>query len=453
MATKTSILGLIKPAFNEFKNSWWGPLNNNFDLIDESVGATQLEVENARGSASTLADRLAISVNLDGSLAPIPENVRAYESSVYGSAAISNPPSTVDTLRARLEAGDREVFVARQGLTALVDTLSFVGNDDVPNSIQSAPSGYITTTGATVYVNGSVTPVVCNINGRRAVVRTQKSITMTGSSPAATYYLKLSLQTNGDPLVSDTTNASDGVSTYGVDSKLRMFTDTTKDFSSTGYEVKPGDYLEITSAGSLNKDKYIVSDTWDTNPYDSMSNPTGLKKWQVAVLGQFSTAQTLLAYAISNPLAPALSFTATPPPPRYDSTLYPALFSGGYIYIGQFAWDGSSIANGEKIYALKGRYEEWQSFTADATALFSPNLGFIPRKLEVFASTAADYSVAVEPLSIAEVSAGSQTLRRSVIVDITTTLIRVKNATTGLLYADFGGTPHASGQLLVRAER
>jgi hypothetical protein len=421
MASKTPNLGLIKPARGEFEGSWDIPLNANADVLDGKMGDTITEVTNARGSASSLADRLTVALNADGSLKAVPEVTDARTSTVY---------SDQTSLDLRLEKGDREVYDARSGSTLLIDSLAFNADDDVHNSVLSAPNGFLSFTGANVKVDGSVTSVVANINGYRQVVRTLKSTTISGS--AGTYYIYLQRSTTGE-IILDRTGGGQNTGAVGIhsgDGKLRKLTDTTQNFNTIG--VKPGDILEITSLSSTNAGQYVV---------DSVLSNT-----EVLVLGLFVTTQSSLNYKITNPLAPTLTFTATVPAKRFARVT-------DKIYIGRAVFDGTNVTS-VTSYALKGRFEQFFSITLSSgnfAQTVSHNIGYFPSKVQFFASQNNDYSVVLEPLSDADMV--SSTLQRSVISKYDDMTITVKNATNGIFYKGYDGTSQTTGYLLVVATR
>ena len=68
MALKTPNLGLIKPNRGEYENTWDIPVNKNSDLLDGLISDVQNEITDARGTKSTLDERLSISLNDDGSI-------------------------------------------------------------------------------------------------------------------------------------------------------------------------------------------------------------------------------------------------------------------------------------------------------------------------------------------------------------------------------------------------
>lgn len=435
MATKTTNLGLLKPAFNEFRNTWSTPINNNWDIIDQNLGSALNLLAAGAGSAQDLGTRLNVSLNADGTLKDIPEVSRARTSSVFG----DNNAGAAFTLRDRIERADREMFLARQGLASLLDSVAFQAADDAPDTILSAPTGFLSFTGANVKVDGSVTPVVANINGYRQVVRSQLSTTISGA--AGTYYVTLSRNPGGTVVLDRTgTGLNTGqISTYALDGKLRKFTDSTQNFVTLG--IKPGDVIDITSAGSQNADRYVVAATFN-------EDATNLTVNDLVVIGTFVTSQSALAYKITNILAPTLGFTATAHSKRFQS-------ASGLIYIGRAVFDGTNVTSVFN-YALKGRFEQFFSITLSAgnfLQAITHQLGYIPSKLEIYASQTNDYSQPIEPLAIAGLTGGAQTLTHNVLASLSDTVIQVKNATSGLFYQDFSGVSQTTGYLLVRAER
>lgn len=429
MATKTDNLALIKPANGEYFNVWDQPLNKNWDVIDQAVGDLQLETESSRGSQASLDDRLSVALNADGSLKPVPEVLRARSSSVYG---YTDGVTDFD-LDTRIEQADREIFDARQQLDTLRDTLAFMQDDNVPNSIISAPVGALSFTGAQLKLDGSVTPFVANINGYRQVVRTLKSVTVSGV--AGTYYAYLDLSLAGEIILDRTGGGQNtGVTSEypALSGVYGKFTDSTQNFSTSG--VQPGDILEITTGASVNKGQYIVQAVLSTT--------------ELQIIGTFVSVQATLNYKITNPIAPVFNYTAIAHSKAF-------VRDSGRIYIGRLVFDGANIT-GVSNYAVKGRFVEFQSVTpvgGDFSLTVAHGLGYVPSKISLYGSQASDYSVPLEPLSIAELSVGGGLLQRSVIANMDDTTIQIKNATNGVFYRDFGGTTQTAGFLLVVAER
>lgn len=446
MATRTSFLRLILPALGEFFDRWNEPMNANFQVIDENIEALSTEIESARGTTGSLSDRLA-ALNPDGSLGPVPEVVTARSSKVYGSAS----GGADFDLDARLEEGDLEVWTARGGLDALRDSLAWAQDDVKHNSLVSGPSNPLTFSGAVVTLNGLVTPIVANINGYRQVVRTNKTSTIVGAS--GTYYLYLDRSAGGESILS--VPASSGqTSLYTPTSKIQKFSSPTVNFVTSG--VKPGDILNITGPlANPNVGRYVVLAT-------NVEDGANLSTNELRIVGEFPSAVTGLDGEIINPISPTFSFTGTP-----HSKTFARL--SNRIYVGRCVFDGSNVVS-ITPYAYNASYEAWQTVTPSAGdfSLSVPhNLGYIPKNIRLYASTANDFSQPLEPLGIGKMTAGSATLtagdqtlnytapvlRRDVVVRVTDTTIEIKNATNGIYYEDYSGTPQTSGFMFVVIER
>jgi len=462
MATKTTNLGLIKPAKGEYFGSWHAPVNGNFDVVDQSVGDLQTEVLNARGSQGSLTARLDNGLNADGTLKPTTEVVKARSSKIYGSDDVDGD-FDIDK---RIEQSDREIWDARAQLPSLRAGMAWMEDGNTNNSMISAPSNPLTFSGAVVTLNGGVSDVEANINGYRQVARVNKSVTIAGA--AGNYYLSLDRQSSGE--VYYTGIAGSGtVSTYIVTGKLAKFSASATNFVTLG--VKPGDILEITGPiANPNIGQYVVH---STNVEDGVNLATN----EIRVIGEFTSASTGLDYEIINTITPALNFTGTAHAKKFAKT-------SGKIFVGRCVFDGANVTSLVN-YALKGVYADFTSVTlggGDFSSTIAHNLGFIPSKIEIYASQANDFSQPLEPLSVSEMSTGgasittgsaslspatpqaityvapvitytAPTLVRSVIVRFTDTTIEVKNATNGVFYKDFSGATQTSGYLYIVAER
>lgn len=435
MATQTPNLGLVKPARGEFTGTWDVPMNANSDAIDTAVGDVVDEVDTARGTQPSLGARLSTGLDAAGNILPSPEIISARNSIIYGTSTLLGP---------RLTNIDTEIFTARQSEPTLRDLIAFSLNAHKDNSVVTAPSGYLTFTGSTVYSNGSVTPVVSDINGYRQVTSTQISTAISGS--AGTYYVYKQRSSSGQTVITET---GTGTVTTDISSNLTVLNDITVNFALQN--VQPGFLLNITSVGSQNLGTYVIS----TVGYNS--NPNNIQ-----IIGQFVTAQTSLNYNIVNPVAPTLNFTATAPAKRF------AVVSNK-IFVGQVVFDGTNVTSLIQ-YGLQGHYEGFTSvsLTGGNYSLTIPhNLGYVPTKVHVYASQASDFSQRLEMLASdslyqgsTTISSGSQTLTfipptllRSAITSFDNLNIYVKNATNGVFYQDFFGVTQTSGFLFVVADR
>ena len=342
MATETPNLGLIKPARGEFNGTWDIPMNANSDTIDGSVGGMQTEIATARGSESTLDARLSVSLNADGTLVGVPEVAQAENSPVYG----ANNGSTNYTLKNRIDLVDYEVFYGRQGAAALKDALANAADDSVGNTVLSAPTGFLSFTGANVKVDGSVTPVICNINGYRCTVR---SLSRPQSADRQVLTTSISSVGRRSLISRDWGRTKHRQPSVNVGAGY-LGVRTTQKLMTSG--VQAGDILAITSSGSANAGNYVVASVIDPN--------------NLLVIGLFQTVQANLNYSITNPLAPSLNFTSTAPSLTFEEV-------AAQKFIGEAVFDGTNVTS-VLPYAIKGRYAGFTSITLSGEAITRPSL-------------------------------------------------------------------------------
>lgn len=429
MASKTPNLNLILAKNGEFFNTWDQPTNTNFTTIDTVLGDVRDEVIGARASAETLAERLANAMDNDGNPLPTDETVAARVSSVYGGFTAG---SVAFALNDRLESGDKEIFNSRQSLSALIDALAWTAAQNKADAVISAPTSYLTFTGAQVKADGSSTRIVANINGYRQVVRTNASTTISGG--AGTYYIKLTRTAGGTSYGTSTTGE---VGTYAANNLVAKITDSTINFVTQG--TKPGDIINVTGpAESFNIGRYVVLATH--------TEDAALTVNEVAIIGQFPTAGLggAVQYTLLDPVAPTLSFTNT----AHAKSYAPAT---NIIYIGRATFDGTNVTALVQ-YRVLAAYSDFTSVSGDFDTTINHNLGYFPKKVSIYGTQASDFTTQLEPLSVAEIS-GDNTLERSVIVKMTDTTITIKNATAGLFYKDYAGVEKTSGFLYVVVER
>jgi len=500
MATLTPLINLIVPASGEYFNTWWKPVNTNWATIDTILGGVNNEVVAARGNLTSLSARLASAIDANGNPLSAPEVTAAESSSVYNS---DNGTSDY-ALQQRLEIGDREVWDARQQQPQLIDSLAWGADYSPQNTVNSAATNYLTFSGAIVTLNAGTTPMLANINGYQQEARVNKPLTISGS--AGTYYLYI--QRN---LASGLSNvpsanpsgesyytlpaASGAVGLYTPNGKLQVLTSTGGNFITAG--VQPGDIIVLTT-GSQNSGQWIVLAT-------NVEDPTNLAVNQVRIVGNFNSAQAGLDGALWNPISPTFSFTPTAHSPQFARVQ-------GKVFIGRIVFDGTNVTS-LIPYALNGIYDAFSSVSAapNFSLTVSHDLGYFPKRVLFYGSQAGDYSQPLEVLAVAQMSAGvaslsdpgsvtltpgsitfnagnttlspntgpvltyvaptltytsdsvtyvpptltytAPVLQRAVICQFSDTTISIKNATSGLFYVDFGGTPQASGFLRVVCER
>lgn len=427
MANQTDNIKLILPDNGEYTDIWDGPVNENFTKIDTEIGSIKSEIQDARGSESSMATRLDVAINPDGTLKDVPQISKGSVSPVFGS--LDSFGDTVD-LDGRIALNDWDNFYAQQGDGSLQSFLARLGNDWVSNSVVSAANNYLTFTGPTVSANGNIQSIYANINGFLARIRIQSTVTVSGA--AGQRWFAIQRNPTGVVLTSDTIGSCNQYpATTGP---LIRFKDSSKNFVTLG--VKPGDVLTITSPAS-NKGNYVIL---STNTEDSNCAVD-----EVFIKGKFNAITTAVSYSITDPYAATLIVEAAAHSPNFQSV-------SNKIYVGTGQFDGTNMTSLTQ-YALKGRYEEWQAVTLVSNYYnntFAHKLGYVPKKVYFYASATNDYLSPLFPLGVAS---GASGLERNVIIQIDQTQIQAKNPISGLYYKDYAGVSQTSGFMLMIAER
>lgn len=430
MSKITQNFNLVMPEVDEFYDSWGEVLNANTLKIDTELGKVLSEIINARGSAASLKARLDRGSEPNGDLKPSPEVAKARSSAVYGYAD-GNAEFDLDS---RIENSELEILQARQGLMTLEDSVAWA-NTSVKDTVNSAPSNYITYSGPDIKINTSL-PVVMNINGFRHVQAADKTIVVSGA--ANNYFLYAEKSANGQIITSNPASTGQ-TSIYGTTTKISKFAASSVNFITAGVKVKH--ILNITGpVGNANIGKYIIE---ATSSEDIDLPPNALK-----IVGEFPSALTDLEYEIVDPVQASYSYSSVPHPKTYQSM-------DGKIALGRFSFDGANIIS-LKAYALNGKYEGW--FPVNLSAGFvnlsiEHNLGYIPRSIKLYASQSNDFSQPLEPIGISEAAGSGVANHRGFVVRTTDMLTEMRNATSGVFYKDFAGVTQTSGYLYVIIER
>lgn len=456
MASKTSFLSLIKANNGEYKDSWDTILNQNFDLLDEAIETNTVETEEARGTTSSLSERLSVSLNPDGSLKPSEEVDLARNSPVYG-----DDFGGVDySLKGRIDKADWELFYAREGNSSLLDSLAYRLQDrNYPDCVIEGPKtptatpNFLSSSGSEFLLNGDPTPVEFNIAGRIMKLYDDISIPVTGAN--GTKYLVA--KKPATPFISlDKSVAEQGVCSANAlnNNKIQIFQDITTNFTAT--RIRPGMILKILN--TQNAGEYVIAQV----AFDSNVN-------KLRIIGNFVQSIGSVNYQILDPLRPEFSIETTYTP------------TNGWCYVGEGEYNGGSLIS-DLTYAFKNQYEStFESIDVSSVATFQKtfnhNLGFVPRFIKVFACQ--DENSYWEELSVSDVAndltistnntvsfnpgtsdatyAGTITSTlngtvfpaRSVAYQVSKTQIVVKNIRDNHFYKDFSGTMRTIGKIKV----
>jgi len=440
MPSQTEFLKLTLPALNEFINTWWQPLNENFETIDDylkeltdALVGTTGNLELLGGDFDSLAERLDVAIADDGTidLSSSPDLAALASSVVYGNQA---------TPGARFDLSDLEMFDARS--PAYGDRFSItptaLGNLDVGlahrdrdsglgssnplgspvrefvhGMVASANDALLSGTGigqvtfAGVAIGSGVTWPIFNIDG--FLFRVRESIVVDfanlgGLTNGDLVYLYVerrdyanasiryrgSTDIDGNLAVKDLRTLQSGVdgvigTGIGADS---IFTSAGAKFSTAKLgQVLPGDELVITGGGAAG-----------TYPIASVDSDT-----QIHVIGKIKqTGVSGQTWAIKDNHHPNIGVV------RAGGATTPPAFQAGRAYIGECIYSSSGSPTSVKTYAKSGVYDSGWSSTITHTAFpvtLPHNLGIEPTSVEVWFRAAANGPVFKPLVNIAVVSA------------------------------------------------
>lgn len=380
MSNTTNYLSLVLPGKGEYVDTWHEPVNANMEKIDVWAEAFGQEMIDARGSESSLQARLDVATNPDGSLKPTASEAEASSSQVYG---YLNPDTTDFSLNDRIEAGDQESFVGREGQATLRAAAAF--RSQIPTQILSGSkdsNGYPSWMGFTankIQVDGATNLLYLMIDGYLSRVRTLKEITVSGGS--GTKYGYASFEAGGLVVIDgdNSPGSGNGTISTNVDNKAVYFNDATKDF--TTEDVQPGDVLELLDSTSIGK--YIVKTV----------APGGILS-RLEIVGLFPTSGISgINYTVTDPLAVTLGF---------DTTETPAT---GKIYLGEADFDGVAVTAVRSRHFKDTFIGEWRAIDVSSTPTFEEiylhKLGSFDLDFSIQVSQANDGSAPVEELDLA----------------------------------------------------
>lgn len=478
MATKTDFLQLVLPLNGEFQDTWDEPANDNFQKIDDWAADVQTERVDARFGQANLKAFLEIAHETDGSLKPTTEVVQSRSSFLYGDEDVDGDFD----LPQRLSLGDKEVFWAREGLPSTRESLAqhtYMQGTILAGSKDA--NGYPTWlgfTGANAQIDGSVTNILSLISGQKSRIRTLEQVVLSGA--AGVKYLYAQFQPAGVVVVDGDSSTPPPASANGtcgahtlVSPKIRIFRDTTVDFTTMNVQV--GDMLTILG-NNANAGQYIISAIAPDADVNS-----------VQIYGVFPGGSLSgLNYTINDPFAVVLGFDAVKTP------------AADKLYIGEADFDGSAITAVRALHFNDVFVGSWQAVDVGATPQFDitwPH-NLFDDKLEVIvqASTTNDGLQPIVPLTIGSLTntialnfantlffsagtfapgssgatysplpsltgnvtsslSGTVVLDNAVRVQLTQTQVKVKNPVPGFFYRNYAGTVVTVGFVRVIVRR
>lgn len=493
----TDFLNLTLGEYREFVNSWNRPLNQNFedlddwlkDLRDGLVGTGSGPVwADLRGSMASLAARLDVSINPDGTIdaTSSPDILNMSTSTVEGA---------FDSPRARLDAGDLRAFNARQpfpggrftpipsaGPSAgypyeQVDSGIAVRSMDFGTSPLASPrvpwTQGLVTGGASPLITGlgigqlrisaDSPPAVFGIDGYVFRLREIIDLDYNLLSPANGNWVwifvdrteanynsanyRYTAPTGGAVAAKDLRKlqtGSDGVtSTSTFSSASALF--NTKPFG----KVRPGDTLVISSGAAAGS--YVI------NALDLTTPDT-----KFTIRGTFKADVSGVAWYVLDEAHPNIGAVVT------AANVLPA-FATGRVYIARAVHNSAGAPTGIVTFRAGGVYDSgWVSVdaTLDFPLTLTHNLGAVPTQLEVWcraSSVASEIYPAQVKRTVVTDTAGPSTADFMVPAfhvrsSDTEAVLKLQNASTvplaaAAVFTDSGGTDYTACEIRVIARK
>jgi hypothetical protein len=417
----TAFLNLTLPELNEFVDSWNEPLNQNFEdlddwlseLSDNLVGTGSGSTwSSLRGSLANLSDRLAVSIQPDGS-------IDVSGSSDILDMATSATRGSFSNPRDRLNDMDREIYEARQpvadgrfvamapggpsagfpyeeldagialrsadfGRTA-AEPISSPQRPWAPGLINGGGSPLITSGGGTnrALLDGT-TPAVFNIDGYIFRIREQilfDFASIPGLAPSDYVWLYVSRnetsynnaifkysEAGGTPVAKDLRKLKTGAD--GVTSGS-TFTSASGTWNTAPFTIKEGDVLVVETGAAAGE--YVIDALDGTTP-----------NIKLTIKGAFKAAGAGLTYHIYDRFMPNIGAAIASTNPNLATSRPPS--ADGRVYIGRVQ-AGAPITS-LITFTKGGVYDSgWVVLPAAVSFIpqtFAHNLGAIPSSVEVW---------------------------------------------------------------------
>lgn len=213
--------------------------SSTIDSLTNLVTPLKAEVEAARGTTTSLSNRIASVVNPNGTAIQDSDLVSAKKSSIFtytGSNA---------TLKERLDIADTFIQWLAGGLPNFAKPGLITPFSGMPNQLWSGPANHLAQlTSDKIRVGGTESePLVFTIQGYQYVYMRQVELSLAGQTQVGTYYIKAQKSTElGYKLV-------DGLATSAAVANSNTLTDSTKNFANLGAngQILPGHLVEFTN--------------------------------------------------------------------------------------------------------------------------------------------------------------------------------------------------------------
>jgi hypothetical protein len=516
MPTFTDFLNLTLPELGEFVDSWNEPNNQNFEAIDDwtdelhanlvgtGTGSTWAAL---RGTENNLADRLAVSINPDGTVnISGSQDILDMSTSAY-KGTFSGPSE-------RLDDADREIFEAGSPIpdarfTPIVpagpsagfphaelddgiaircadygaDAAEALSSPHVPwapGLVTGGADPIITGSGTEgqVEINAATTPALFNIDGYIFRLRENILFDYALISPSNLDYVWIYVERKavnyndanfkysdpgGTPAAKDLRKRKSGANGTTSGSTFSVGSGT---FDTEPFKAKEGDILRITSGGAAGD--YVINALDGSTPNTKLT----IKGTFKADLGP------AVPYEVFDPYMPNIGAVVSSGTPSDPTS--PPDFEEGRVYIGRVRHQGSGSPDERVSFTRGGVHDSgWLSITDISTDFpldVDHNLGAVPSSMDIWVranSTTRAFRPMVRRQIVADFDEGDGTVdpgdakkttflvpslyAHSSEVQVTLAVLNVSPDVSGedvaALFTDAGGTDQTTGQIRIVSRR
>ena len=414
MSTRTTFLNLVLPELNEFVNSWNAPVNQNMESLDDfcsdlyqsMVGTSATSTWAAlRGSLGSLAARLDVSLNADGTidLTSAPDLLALAVSAYLGQFA--TPSDRLNNSDDKLYdagfpgVGSRFVPIPATGPSAgfphdgdleagmAIRAADFGVNGAQPISSPLRPwsPGLVTGGGGTfitgvsdskVQLNGLAAPAIFNIDGYTFRLREDIVLDYALLAPLVNQYVWIFVERvegnynnanyryGAAVLAKDLRRLQSGAGTGQTSGSVFQATGATFNTAALG-KVKAGDVLVIDSGAAAGE--YVIAALDGVTP-----------DVKLTIKGVFKANLSGLTWHVQDNWHPNIGAVVT----NVDPTVRPA-FVPGRVYIGRVKHQVAAPPIEIVTFTPSGVYDSgWITPTFPQT--LPHNLGALPSSVEVW---------------------------------------------------------------------
>lgn len=413
MSTRTAFLDLILPELNEFINTWHSPVNQNMESIDDFcndlyeslVGSSATATWAAlRGSLASLATRLDVSINADGTidLSASPDLLAIAVSAYTGQ--FSTPVNRLNDTDDRLydsgqpAVGGRFVPIPATGPTAgfphesidsgiAIRAADFGANGAQPISSPQRPwaPGLMTGGGGTfitgvsdskVQFNGLAAPAIFNIDGYVFRLREDILFDYALLTPIVNQYVWLFI----DRIEGNYNNANFRYGTAVAAKDLRRLQSGAGTGQTSGSVFQaPGALFNTALIGRIKSGDVLVIDSGAAAGEYAIDVLDGITPdIKLTIKGTFKANLSGLTWHIQDNWHPNLGAVIT----GTDPTVRPA-FVAGRVYIGRVKHQVAAAPIEVVTFTAGGVYDSgWIVPTFPQT--LPHNLGALPSSVDVW---------------------------------------------------------------------